>query len=248
MFKKFPNWSDLAGNSRLSQRLVVCFGLLIASLILLGALSLDQLRNLDTAITEIVDQEWAKVELSRLAQSHSNHNNRITMALFLVKDEQERQALLTERARYTEDVDQLIGQLIVRARTPEERLLLETVIRRRTLYVESYHAALHKLIDEKQPEVAREIMTHVALPRIADYHNAWDAYVNYQGQRMDLAQTRETAAAEKIRKPLFCSSLLKFCCPSSLQFSSSAPSAVTFKHERNRNYCWSRRAAISSAR
>src|ERR1043165_7384730 len=113
MFKKFPNWSDLAGNSRLGQRLVVCFALLIASLILLGALSLDQLRNLDAAITEIVDQEWAKVELSRLAQSHSNHNNRITMTLFLVKDEQERQALLKERARQSEDVDGLIGQLIV---------------------------------------------------------------------------------------------------------------------------------------
>jgi PAS domain S-box-containing protein len=203
MFKKFPNWSDLVGNSRLGQRLAVCFGLLIASLILLGALSLHQLRNLDAAITEIVDQEWAKVELSRLAQSHSNHNNRITMTVFLVKDEQERQALLSERAHHSEDVDRLIDQLIVRARTADERLLLETVIRRRAAYVESYRAALHKLIDEKQPEVAREILTHVALPRIVDYHNAWDAYVNYQGERMDLAQARETAAAERIRKTSF---------------------------------------------
>jgi len=203
MFKKFPTWSDLAGNSRLGQRLAVGFGLLIASLILLGALSLNQLRNLDAAITEIVDQEWAKVELSRLAQSYSNHNNRITMMVFLVEDEQERQALMAERARYSKDVDELIDQLGARAQTAEERVLLDIVIQRRALYVKSYQAALHKLIDEKQPEVAREIIIHDALPRIVDYHDAWDAYVNYQGKRMDLAQEREAAAAEKIRRTSF---------------------------------------------
>ena len=200
MFKKFPNWSSLVGNSRLGQRLAVGFGLLIASLILLGALSLHQLRNLDSAITEIVSQEWAKVELSRLAQSYSNQNNRITMMVFLVKDEQERQALLTERARHSDDVDQLLDQLGARAKTAEERVLLDIVKQRRAVYVESYQAALHKLIDEKQPEAAREIMTHDALPLIVAYHEAWDAYVSYQVQRMDLAQARESAAAETIRK------------------------------------------------
>ena len=203
MFKRFPTWSDLAGNSRLGQRLAVGFGLLIASLILLGALSLHQLRNLDSAITEIVDQEWAKVELSRRAQSYSNDNNRITMMVFLVKDEQERQSLLAERAHHSEDVNRLLDQLGARAKTAEERVLLDIVKQRRAVYVESYQAALHKLIDDKQPEAAREIMTHVALPRIVDYHNAWDAYVNYQGKRMDLAQARETAAAETIRKTSF---------------------------------------------
>ena len=198
--KEIRKLSGLAGDSRLGSRIVLCFGLLIATLIMLGVLSLRELRNLDSAISEIVDQEWAKVELSRVAQSYSNHNNRIMTTVFLVKTDKERQALLAQRERHSGAISQLLKNLSDRVKTDEERQLLDTVIRRRTVYVESYQAALHKLLDEKDAAGARDIMTDVALPLVVDYYNAWDAYVSYQGKQMDLAQTREAAAAQRIRQ------------------------------------------------
>ena len=58
--------------------------------------------------------------------------------------------------------------------------------------MESYTQMLHVLLDEDKPAQARQIMIQETLPRLILYHNAYDAFVNYQGQQMDLAvhQTR----------------------------------------------------------
>ena len=199
MIKKFSNLISLAGDTRLGARLLICFGLLIATLTFLGALSLYQLHSLDTELTNIVEREWTKVELSRLAQSRSNQNNRIAVMVFFVTDEAEREALMAQRARNAEEVSQLIQTLTERIKTPRERELLEAVKQQRGVYVDKYLYALELLIEKRQQEVAREIMRREALPLITRYHNSWDDYVTYQGQQMNQAQMRQAATAGRIR-------------------------------------------------
>jgi len=38
------------------------------------------------------------------------------------------------------------------------------------------------------------------MPRIIEYHKAWNAYVDYQGHQMDLAQNREAASSAAVRR------------------------------------------------
>ena len=200
MLKKLRNLFPQVGDSRLSARLLICFGLLITTLICLSALSLYQLNSLDRELTEIVEREWTKVELSRLAQSRSNQNNRIAVMVFFVTNEREREALIAQREHNADEVFRLIQTLSDRVRSPRERELLETVKQQRTLYVDKYLHALELLIDKRQSEVARDIMTREALPLITRYHNAWDDYVTFQGQQMNLAQMRQAATARTIRR------------------------------------------------
>ncbi|HKV34534.1 MAG TPA: PAS domain S-box protein, partial [Pyrinomonadaceae bacterium] len=199
MIKKIRNLFSLAGDTRLGARLLLCFGLLITTLTFLGALSLYQLHSLDTELTNIVEREWTKVELSRLAQSRSNQNNRIAVMVFFVTDEVERQALMAQRARNAEEVSQLIQTLTERIKSPRERELLEAVKQQRGVYIDKYIYALELLIEKRQPEVARDIMRREALPLITQYHNSWDDYVTYQGQQMNQAQMRQAATAGRIR-------------------------------------------------
>jgi PAS domain S-box-containing protein len=200
MMKKISSLFSIAGDIRLGVRLLLCFGLLIVTLTFLGCLSLYQLHSLDSELSRIVEQEWTKVELSRLAQSRSNQNNRIAITVFFVKDEREREALLAQRAQNTKEVSRLIQSLTDQVRSPKERELLEAVKQQRTNYIDRYLYALHLLVEKRDAEAARDVMTHEALPLIAQYHNAWDDYVSYQGRQMNLAQVKEAATAGTIRR------------------------------------------------
>jgi len=200
MMKKIRSRLYPAGDSRLGAKLWLCLFLLISALVLLGSLSLRQLHNLDVALAEILDQEWAKVELSRQAQSYSNQNNRITMQVFLMEDGPERESLLAQRAQNTEEVSRLIEALNQRLKTSEERELLATVKQKRAHYVDTYKRALHLLVEQRQSETARKIMVESALPLITGYHKAWDTFVEYQGEQMASAQRKQAATAERLRK------------------------------------------------
>jgi len=198
--RKIRNLFSLGGDFRLGARLGLCFALLIGTLISVGALGLYQLRKLDLELAQMITREWAKVELSRRAQSISNQNYRITTQLFLINDDRERNSLLAQRAENSKDVSRLLQSLSEGVQSTQEQQLLDAITQKRSRYIESYLHALHKLVDERQPDAGREIMRYVALPRIAEYHKAWDEYVSYQGQRMGVVQTQQAVTAGKIRK------------------------------------------------
>ena len=198
--KHIRNLFSVAGDTRLGVKLLLCFGLLITTLTFLGGLSLYLLNSLDTELTQLVEREWSKAELSRLAQSRSNQNNRIAIMIFFVRDEREREALVAQRTQNNQEVLRLIETLTERVSSTRERELLDAVKRQRTQYVDKYLYALELLIEKRQAEVARDIMRREALPLITQYHNAWDDYVTYQGQQVNLAQKKQAATAGTIRR------------------------------------------------
>ena len=87
--RRIRNLLSFSGDSNLGIGLGACFVLLIAMLVAIGALGLRQLRGLDRNLAEIVDQEWAKVQMSRRAQSYSNLNSRVTMQVFVIDDQED---------------------------------------------------------------------------------------------------------------------------------------------------------------
>jgi PAS domain S-box-containing protein len=198
--RNIRNFFSFFLDSGLGVRLGLCFVLLIGTLITVGYLGVHELHNLNLGFSEIVEHQWVKVQLSRRAQSYSNQNNRINMQVFLIENDQERESVLAQRSKNSEEISKLIQALSNRVETTKEQELLDTIEQKRAPYVQSYRTALHMLVNENQPDVAREIMSREVLPRIAAYHNAWDAYVDYQGQLMDLAQDREAATARRVRR------------------------------------------------
>src|SRR5205085_3628396 len=174
-------------NQKIGVRLGLVFSFLIAVLIGIGWLGLDRMGQNDSDMEALVNKRWAKVQLSREALNYSTINNRITMQIFLVQDREELDALLARRAENSDRITDLIKQLEGRLESNEEKELLEATKSARTPYVESYKQAINLLVNEKKYEAARNILVKETMPRLADYHRAWDAFVQFEGEQMGQA-------------------------------------------------------------
>jgi hypothetical protein len=194
-------WLLITDDSHLGVRLGLSFGVLIFILLSVGWVGVRQLQRVDADLAKMVDQRWRKVQLSRQAQALSNLNSRITLQSFFA-DETEIGALMTERANNSQKISELIETLKNESESPEEAELLNAIEQKRSPYTNSYKIAI-RLLTEQEPAAARAQMLHEALPRLIAYHEAWNAYVDYQGHQMDLAQDSDAASGAAARKTTF---------------------------------------------
>ena len=200
MMKKLCSF--FAYDSHLGARVGLSLGLLVAILVAIGLIEVRHLRRVDADLAEMDDQRWNKVKLSRQAQALSNLNNRLTMQVFLVEDKKEVRSLMLERAANSDRISSLIEKLRTRADSNEEKGLLSAIETMRSPYVDSYKSALRLLTIDNSPDAARAVLVQQALPRLVDYHAAWDAYVDYQGRQMDLAQETNAASGVAARRTM----------------------------------------------
>src|SRR5882672_9921633 len=198
--KAFRNLLSFTGDSNLGVRLGLSFALLIGIMIAVGGLGLRQLHRIDDGLAKIVGQQWAKVQMSRRAQAYSNLNSRIAMQVFLIEDQKEIDSLLVQNSSHSKEISTLIETLRNQVESAEELALLEAIDSKRSPYLASYKGALRMLVVDKKPEAARKVMAQQSMPRIIEYHKAWNAYVDYQGHQMDLAQNREAASSAAVRR------------------------------------------------
>ena len=193
-------WLFITNDSNLGARVGLSFGVLIAILLSVGWVGIRQLRRVDADFAKMVDQRWSKVQLSRRAQAYSNLNNRITMELFLVENKKEIESLRVQRAANSEEISQLIQTLRSSVESTDEAELLRAIDEKRNPYTNSYKTALQLLEVDKEPAAARTVMVQQALPRLIEYHEAWNAYVDYQGRQLELAQDSNAASNAATRK------------------------------------------------
>src|SRR5438067_4866999 len=194
------NLFSLSDDSNLGLRLGLCFALLVATLLTVGFLGLRQLRELETELGDIVDKQWASLQMSQRAQSYSSRNSWIALQVIVSDDDTKNKALLDQMSQNSGEISRLLKALQGRVKSSDEQILLDTINQKRQSYVTSYRNALHLLIDDKQPQAARQVMAHDALPRIVEYHKAWTSFVEYQGHEMDQAQAREAAVGAGVRR------------------------------------------------
>ena len=173
--------------------LVAVFALLIAALGVVGWQGADHLRRLNAQTQEIFSQHWQKSKITREAFRLSNLNNRITLLVFMLEDQDEIQRLLVERAANTERISVLVGLLDVRLDQPEEKRLLAAVKMRRAPYVSTYKRALAMLITEGKRDEARRIMIRETLPLLVAYHDAWNDFYQYQSDEIATAMLKSKA-------------------------------------------------------
>ena len=170
--------------------LSIAFGLVICLLLGLGWQGLSRMGRINAELENLVTKRWTKVQLCRSALNYSNSNSRITMEAFLVGNPGQIPPLLKQRAENTEKISVLVNQIQEQGIEPgEERELLEAVVAARIPYIASYQKALHLLNDEHKYAQARTAMVEQTLPLLIKYHDAWNRFVEFQGQRMDEAAT-----------------------------------------------------------
>jgi len=136
----------------------------------------------------------AKLELAQEALHYSNWNNRITMEIFSLERREEIDPLLVQRADNTEKISDLLQKIREQVESEEERELLDAVDATRWPYINSYEQALHALIDEQKLAEAREAMVKLTLPLLLNYHDAWNAFVQFQRAEVEFAERTEELA------------------------------------------------------
>ena len=181
-------------NEHISLNLVAAFSLLVALLIAVGWLGLSRMARVNADLESIVNGRWVKVQLAREALFNSNLNNRITMEIFFFKTKEQIEPLLAQRAENTKKISDIVSKIEAGIDSAKEKELFEALKTARTPYLESYQQGIHLLVDEHKDEEARTNMVRNTLPHLIAYHDAWNAFVEFQGLRMDQA-----AAASKAR-------------------------------------------------
>src|SRR5256714_4056044 len=174
-------------NQSIGVKLGAVFSFLIVVLVGVGWLGLHRMAQIDADMEKVVNRRWDKLRLSSEALNYSTLNHRITMQIFFLKDREEIDLLLARRAETSEKITGLIGKLEAGLESDRERELLAATKEARTPYVESYKRALDLLVNQRKYEEARAAMVTETLPRLVEYHRAWNAFTQFEGEQMGQA-------------------------------------------------------------
>jgi diguanylate cyclase (GGDEF)-like protein/PAS domain S-box-containing protein len=172
----------------ISLTLTISFGFLLCVLLGLGWLGLSRMGRINADLEDLVTKRWAKVQFCRAALSYSNSNNRITMEIFLLDNSDRIPSLLKSRAENTLEISALVRQIEeLGVESGKERELLDAIVATRTPYIASYLQALHLLTDDHKYTQARAAIVEQTLPLLIQYHNAWNHFMEFQGEQIDEA-------------------------------------------------------------
>ena len=192
----------------IAMKLGVAFAIPVAILAAVGWLGLSRMSQMNDGMNEILDHHWSKVRIVNQALSYSNLNNRIIMQIFFLADREEINTLLICRAKNSDEISALIRELEARVESDKEKDLLNAVKGARTPYIESYKQNIHMLLEENEPEKAREGMVRVTLPLLLKYHAAWSEFVRFEGEEMDRHAQESKLTYAATRKLVFLLSVL----------------------------------------
>jgi len=185
---------------QIAARLGLAFSLLVGLLIAVGDLGLRRMDHVNGDLQDIMGEQWTKLRLARDALTYSSRNSRITMQVFLLKDGGQIDSLLAARAKNTQEISSLLVRLESLCKSEDEKQLLLGVKNARSPYVDSYQRALHLLIAEKNYEAAAAVMAQETTPALLKYHAAWDDFVGFEGDQLELAARQSSARYAAVRR------------------------------------------------
>jgi hypothetical protein len=187
-------------DKHVALRFGVAFAVLIALLAGIGQLGLHKMHDINETLHNITGRRSAKLQLAQEALMLSNQNSRITMEVFLVQYGARIDGLLAARSENTNQISELMAKIASRCESEEEKQLLATVHATRQVYVESYLRSLHLLVNEKQHDAAAAAMVKETLPAIRKYHAAWQEFVDFQKNQLELGTKQAERDYAKARR------------------------------------------------
>jgi diguanylate cyclase (GGDEF)-like protein/PAS domain S-box-containing protein len=164
----------------------VAFAVLIALLAAIGEFGLRRMQTIDETLGDITGR-LLTLELARRAVAISNDNNRIAMQIVFVKNGALVETLLAARSENSTEITRLVEENERRCESEKKKQLLSAVKRTRKPYLESYLRAIDLLVDEGKHDEAEAVIVNETLPAIRKYHAAWNEFVEFQNNEVDVA-------------------------------------------------------------
>jgi diguanylate cyclase (GGDEF)-like protein/PAS domain S-box-containing protein len=186
-------------STQIALRLGVAFAVLIAILLAIGQLGLRRMQTIDETLSDITGSKSADLDLARRALILSNDNNRIVMEIVLVENRRLVQPLLAVRFQNSKEITTLIEESESRCDSEKEKRVLSEVRKTRQPYLESSQRAIHLLLDERKHDEAETVMVSETLPALHAYHAAWERFVQFQKEELDVAVKQAQADHAKAR-------------------------------------------------
>jgi methyl-accepting chemotaxis protein len=155
------NWMD---NITIKSRLLGTFGLVLAMLVGIIALSTRNGLQSLTEVETIVDKEFVKFQLAAQIDSATKSNARNTLELFVTPPEA-RVQVRQRMQQAKQQIDGLFQQLDNMLYLPEGRQLFDEAKAKRLVYVEAFTAAA-KALEEQGPEAGQQKLQTQVLPAL----------------------------------------------------------------------------------
>lgn len=175
----------LLKSRQIAVRLGISFSALLAILIAVGWMGMHQMARDNAKLEEIQGRDWTMLIVAQEALRYSSANSRITMQVFLLRDEEQIKPLLVTCAENTKIIGELLDKIEALSNTDDEKKLIAVIKARRQPYVESYKRALHLLLDERKVTQAVRIMTQETTPALFQYHAAYHDLVQLQAGQIE---------------------------------------------------------------
>src|SRR5664279_2557824 len=165
----------------------MAFAVLVAISLGIGQLGLRRMQDINETLGDITGRQLTNLRLARKALALSNDNNRIAMKIVLVENRALVKTLLATESENSKELTRLAEESESRCESEKEKQLLSEVKGTRKPYVESYVRAIHLLLDEGKHDKAEAVMVNETLPALLRYHAAWDEFVEFQNNQVDVA-------------------------------------------------------------
>jgi signal transduction histidine kinase len=193
------SWQMTVKRHRITLFLTVAFFLLVATLFIVGWQGASHLHRLESRMEKAVYKKWQNQLLIHEAFRLSDENSRLTLLVFLMDDPNEISRTLDQRSQNTARISELVKAIRPGLGTEEEKRLFAAVEATRSPYVKSYQQALALLLTEHKRDEARQMMLITVRPNLITYHDAWNAFDQFEAAEINQAvfQSRAEYAVEQ---------------------------------------------------
>jgi methyl-accepting chemotaxis protein len=197
-------------NWRIGTRLGVAFAVIIVILIGVVWVSLNRMAKINENLTRVVDTDYDKLRMTHDGVRATLDNARITMQIFLAKDQASIDALMTENDRNKTKITDLQQRLESMLDKGREKDLFEVVRGCRQPYVDS-RATAKKLLGDGKRDAAIAAIDNQVVPALANYVKAWDAFAAFEEETMKNAQAESAATFRASRLLVISLAVLSIC-------------------------------------
>lgn len=181
-------------NLKIGTRLSIGFGIVLALIATMVALSMVRITNIGALSEQIVKEDWVKAEAAATLDTYTRANGLRTMELFFATDKGQTDKIHQRIEFNKKNVATSLDVLEKLVRTPEGKNLLQSVREMRASYLESFMRVDTLLSDGRRDEATR-ILVDETLPRLEALKDRIVALSNLQKK---LAESRSVVIMDDI--------------------------------------------------
>lgn len=183
-------------NMGIGQRLAIGFGVVIALLMMLAALSYTRIGGLNEEVTTMVKERYPKTVLANDIKADVNEVTRSMLNVLIMSDPDQVKAELVNMEKKNASATAAIDTLTKETTDPRGQEILKAIAAIRAKFIPG-QAAFIALINEDKKENAMVKFMFSMRPQQAKYFDQLDKFTAYQNEIMVQAGDAATAVSKR---------------------------------------------------